>query len=143
MIQLGHIIRDNEIDTSMEDIQKYLVGKMIRSGERKPCRKVITLCGSSKFRDIFIETERYLTKKGYCIILPYWDGFLHRELYTKKEWAGQLAEIHFKKIDLSDEVFVINVGGYIGEDTQKDIEYAKQKGIKIKFLEAVHESEWK
>ena len=46
-----------------------------------------------------------------------------------------LGEIHLSKIDLSDAIFVVNVGGYIGEAVTAEIEYAKQKGKEIIYLE--------
>ena len=52
-----------------------------------------------------------------------------------EEQEKLLTKIHQKKIDMSDEIFVVNKNGYIGEHTQKDIEYAKSKKLKISFLE--------
>lgn len=48
-----------------------------------------------------------------------------------------LDEIHKQKIDVSDEIYVLNVGGYIGESTKTEIEYAKVKGKKISYLESI------
>ena len=52
---------------------------------------------------------------------------------TKK----MLDEMHKQKIDMSDEIYVINVGGYIGESTKSEIEYAKRNGKKINYLECI------
>ncbi len=52
---------------------------------------------------------------------------------TKK----MLDEMHKQKIDMSDEIYVINVGGYIGESTKNEIEYAKAKSKKINYLECI------
>ena len=48
-----------------------------------------------------------------------------------------LDEMHKQKIDMSDEIYVINVGGYIGESTKNEIEYAKEKEKKISYLESI------
>ncbi len=48
--------------------------------------------------------------------------------------ADRLDELHLRKIDLADEVFILNVGGYIGESTRKEIEYAQRQGKPIKYL---------
>ena len=47
----------------------------------------------------------------------------------------RLDVLHFRKIDLSDEIFVLNVGGYIGESTSREIEYAKSTGKAVWYLE--------
>jgi len=52
--------------------------------------------------------------------------------YREKEL---LDKIHLRKIDLSDEIFVLNVGGYIGESTEREINYARRMGKKVRFLE--------
>lgn len=56
---------------------------------------------------------------------------------TLTETKKMLDDMHKRKIDMSDEIFVINVGGYIGKSTQSEIEYAKQTGKKINYLEPV------
>lgn len=43
--------------------------------------------------------------------------------------------MHKRKIDMADAIYVINVGGYIGESTRSEIEYAQSKGKKVIFLE--------
>jgi hypothetical protein len=48
----------------------------------------------------------------------------------------QLDELHKRKIDLADEILVLNVGGYIGESTLSEIAYAITKGKCIRYLES-------
>jgi len=48
-----------------------------------------------------------------------------------------LDDMHFRKIDLADEIFVINVGGYIGESTRREIAYAEKTGKKVNYLEVI------
>jgi hypothetical protein len=52
-----------------------------------------------------------------------------------------LDELHLRKIDLADEILVLNVGGYIGDSTRREIEYAQSKGKRIRYLEAVEETQ--
>ena len=104
--------------------------------------KVITLCGSTKFKKEFMEVQKDLTLKGNIVISvglfghsgdnEVWENMDEEEFTKTKE---MLDDIHKRKIDMADEIFVINVGGYIGESTKSEIEYAKAKGKKINYLE--------
>ena len=95
--------------------------------------KIITICGSLKF----IEEMKFYTEKlaleGNCVlsvIYPTKD----KECYTSEE-IQILGKGHYKKIDLSDAIFVINKNRYIGETVRKEIEYAKDKNKEIIYLE--------
>lgn len=97
--------------------------------------EVIFLAGSVRFKDTFFELEKEFTMKGKkCVLLPYLNGFLNKERYTEEEWE-YLMEPGLKKIDLADTVFVVNVGGYIGAHTAREIEYARGKGKKIEYYQ--------
>lgn len=96
--------------------------------------KVITLCGSIKFKDIFLKVQENLTLKGNIVFMPNFFTNIKKEevsLDTKK----MLDEMHKQKIDMSDEIYVINLNGYIGESTKSEIEYANSKGKNISYLE--------
>ena len=98
--------------------------------------KIITLCGSIKFKDKFLKVQEKLTLDGNIVLTPNFFNNIKKEeidLETKK----MLDEMHKQKIDMSDEIYVINVGGYIGESTKSEIEYAKEKGKRISYLENV------
>ncbi len=104
--------------------------------------KIITLCGSTKFKDEFLKAQKDLTLKGNIIISvglfghsgdsEVWENMDEGTLTKTKE---MLDDMHKRKIDLADEIFVINVGGYIGESTKSEIEYAKATGKKVNYLE--------
>ena len=104
--------------------------------------KVVTLCGSTRFKDEFMKVQKELTLKGYIVISvglfghsgdsEVWENMDEGTLTKTKE---MLDDMHKRKIDMSDEIFVINVDGYIGDSTKSDIEYAKKTGKKIKYLE--------
>lgn len=97
--------------------------------------KVITLCGSTRFKEQFIEIQKKLTLEGNIVISV--GAFGHcgdNEVWTDGKKA-MLDRMHFAKIDLADEIFVINVDNYIGDSTRNEIEYAKSKGKRVRFLE--------
>lgn len=98
--------------------------------------KIITLCGSIKFKDEFMRIQEKLTLDRNIVLTPNFFNNIKKEeidLETKK----MLDEMHKQKIDISDEIYVINVGGYIGESIKSEIEYAKRKGKKISYLESI------
>lgn len=97
--------------------------------------KVVTLCGSTKFKEQFIKAQKRLTLEG-CIVISV-GLFGHSgdmEVWTEGTKA-MLDDMHMRKIDMADEIFVINVGGYIGESTRREIDYATSKGMTIRYLE--------
>ncbi len=104
--------------------------------------KVITLCGSTKFKDEFLKVQKDLTLKGNIVISvglfghsgddEVWENMAEGTLTKTKE---MLDDMHKRKIDMSDEIFVINVNGYIGESTKSEIEYAIKRGKKVNYLE--------
>ncbi len=104
--------------------------------------KVITLCGSTRFKDEFMQAQKDLTLKGNIVISVGMFGHAgDKEVWenmdegTFTQTKAMLDDIHKRKIDMSDEIFVINVGGYIGESTKSEIEYAKKMGKKVNYLE--------
>ena len=94
---------------------------------------VITLCGSTKYKDEFLMVNKWLTLQGNIVISVSMFGHVDKEPLTLEEKIT-LDAIHKGKIDLANEIFVVNVNGYIGESTKKEIEYADSKGKKIRFL---------
>lgn len=97
--------------------------------------KVITLCGSTRFKEYFLEVQKKLTLEGNIVISVGLFGHAGDEEALQYEVKAMLDRQHLAKIDLADEIFVINVDNYIGESTRKEIEYAKAKGKHVGFLE--------
>ncbi len=97
--------------------------------------KVITLCGSTRFKDAFMETQKRLTLDGNIVISVGLFGHSGDEEVWKPGTKEMLDDMHKRKIDMSDEIFVINVGGYIGESTRAEIEYALSQGKLVRYLE--------
>ena len=97
--------------------------------------KIVTLCGSTRFKDQFIETQNQLTLDGCIVISVGLFGHSGDEEVWKPGTKEMLDDMHLRKIDLADEIFVINVGGYIGESTRREIAYAEKTGKKVNYLE--------
>lgn len=98
--------------------------------------KVITLCGSLRFRDIFESVQKRLTLEGCIVLCPLLPAPVAPPL--SEEQIALLRKLHLQRIDMADEVLVINADGYIGSQTQKEIEYARSKGKKITYLEVAN-----
>ena len=104
--------------------------------------KVITLCGSTRFKKEFMDIQKMLTLKGNIVISvglfghsgdsEVWENMDEGTFTKTKE---MLDDMHKRKIDMADEIFVINVDGYIGESTKSEIEYAKKTGKKVTYME--------
>ncbi len=97
--------------------------------------KVITLCGSTRFKDAFLQTQKRLTLDGNIVISVGLFGHSGDDEVWAPGTKEMLDDMHKRKIDMADEIFVINVGGYIGSSTRSEIEYAKATGKGIRFLE--------
>jgi hypothetical protein len=106
-----------------------------------PLPKIVCLCGSTKFRDAFLEANKELTHQGNIVLtvgsLPDNRGTQSSEDIFGEELKQQLDQLHKRKIDLADEVLVLNVGGYIGSSTRGEIDYAVATGKPVSYLEAV------
>ena len=106
--------------------------------------KVITLCGSTRFKDAFMKAQKDLTLAGNIVINvglfghsgdnEVWENMDEGTLTKTKE---MLDDMHKRKIDMADEIYVINVGGYIGSSTKSEIEYAMASGKVVRFLETM------
>jgi hypothetical protein len=97
--------------------------------------KVITLCGSTRFKNEFLEAQKRLTLEGNIVISVGMFGHSGDEEVWKPGIKDMLDRMHLSKIDMADEIFVINVDGYIGESTSREIAYALAHGKIVKYLE--------
>ena len=103
---------------------------------------VITLCGSTRFKTEFMEMQKKLTLAGNIVIsvglfghagdAEVWENMDEGTLTRTKE---MLDDMHKRKIDMADEIFVINKNGYIGDSTRSEIAYALEHGKKVNYLE--------
>lgn len=104
--------------------------------------EIICLCGSTRFTNEMLIVKWHFEKQA--IIVLSWNVLPESYTETESHIAEQenvkeiLDELHKRKIDLADKVWVINVGGYIGESTASEIEYAKACAKPIFYLEDIH-----
>ncbi len=97
--------------------------------------KVITLCGSTRFKEEFLEAQKRLTLEGNIVISVGLFGHAGDGEVWSEGVKAMLDDMHKRKIDMADEIFVINAGGYIGESTRSEIEYALKTGKEVRYLE--------
>ena len=109
-------------------------------GEMGERPTIVCLCGSTRFMEAFFAAgwEETLAGKivlsvGVCKHADA-DG-AHGAEMLGPEVVKRLDELHLRKIDLADEVLILNVGGYIGESTRKELAYARAWGKRVRFLE--------
>ena len=125
-------LRDGYIDTQRAEIN--VAALELHKSERPT---VVCLCGSTKFKEQFEAANLRETLAGKIVLSV--GGFLH---LSSEDWSSakpRLDELHKRKIDMADEVLVLNVGCYVGESTKSEIAYAKARGKKLRWLEPVIE----
>lgn len=117
------------------------MSKVMEEGVRPP---IVCLCGSTRFYREFV-LANYLETLAGKIVLSVgfyanakesdWQVRKHGELVgiTSQQKAG-LDELHRRKIDLADEVLVLDVGGYVGDSTRGEIQYARLHDKKVRYL---------
>ena len=95
---------------------------------------VVTVCGSTRFRDETLGAVRTLEEEGHLVLsvgsFPHADG-----VTLSPEVKERLDALHISKINASDFIYVVNPGGYIGESTRREIEHARSQGMPVVFLE--------
>ena len=94
--------------------------------------KIITVCGSYKFKKEMTEITEKMALQGNCMLTPIELTKSDKDAYTKEE-ATMLDQMHKEKIKLSNAILVVNVNGYIGNSTQSEIEYAKTLNKEILY----------
>ena len=97
--------------------------------------KVITLCGNTKFKEQYLEAQKRLTLEGNIVISVGLFGHSGDDEVWTEGTKAMLDDMHLRKIDMADEIFVINVGGYIGSSTRNEIKYAMDHGKEVRYLE--------
>lgn len=102
--------------------------------------KIVCLCGSSKFVELFavikwlIEKEEHKIAIGLHLLPNWYITKCEDHLAEHENCAEQMDKLHRKKIDIADEIFIVNYNDYIGESTQKEIQYAKKLNKKFRWL---------
>ena len=101
--------------------------------------KVITLCGSTKFKEDFMREQKRLSLAGNIVISVGMFGHSGDDEVWNDGVKEMLDDMHKRKIDMADEIFVINKGGYIGTSTKSEIEYAISTNKKVNYMENINE----
>ncbi len=101
------------------------------NGERPT---IVCLCGSTRFGEAFREANLQETLAGKIVLSIGCEWHSDQALHLTSDDKERLDKLHLRKIDLADEVFILNVGGYVGESTQREIEYAWRAGKLISWL---------
>lgn len=97
--------------------------------------KIITLCGSMRFKNKMIEIAAKLELEGNIVIQCIY--FPQNKILSNFE-LELLSKLHYKKIEISDAIYIVNVDGYIGESTKNEIEYARSLNKEILSLEPLY-----
>jgi hypothetical protein len=113
----------------------------IARGLVRPARpRIVCLCGSTRFYEAFRKANFEETVAGRIILTVGCDFKSDDDLFAHMPWEqkitlkSRLDELHLRKIDLADEVLILNVGGYIGESTAREIAYARSARKPVRFL---------
>jgi len=99
--------------------------------------KVITLCGSTKFKDDFLKEQKRLSLEGNIVISVGLFGHSGDGEVWDEGIKEMLDDMHKRKIDMADEIFVINKNGYIGSSTKSEIDYALKTNKKVNYMEEI------
>lgn len=97
--------------------------------------KVVTLCGSTRFKDDFLRVQKELTLQECIVISVGLFGHSGDSEVLDESVKTMLDDMHKQKILMADEIFVVNKGGYIGSSTRSEIEFAEAHGIPVRYLE--------
>lgn len=93
--------------------------------------KIITICGSMKYMSEMTTITKKLVEEGNCVLTPVL--LKDRDKKINEEDKKILKKIHFRKIEMSDIVFILNKDDYIGESTKLEIEYAEMLNKEIVY----------
>ncbi|MFI1927155.1 MULTISPECIES: hypothetical protein [unclassified Streptomyces] len=102
-----------------------------------PRPPIVVLCGSTRFWDAFTEAALYETVAGRIVLVPGCNLRTPHPLWDSPVRADRLKraldDLHLRKIELADDVLIVNPGGYIGDSTRREIEYARSLGKPLRY----------
>lgn len=150
-VQLDNLVKLNDKNNAIIEKQNDLIktfkdaniASALKNSESFPKefkfseRKIVCLCGSTKFKEAFEKANREETAKGNIVLTVAMFGHLEG-LDMDSEEKKTFDAVHDSKIELADEVLVLNIDGYIGETTKAEIEYAKSLNKEIRYLEEIN-----
>lgn len=94
--------------------------------------KIVTLCGSMRFQNEMMELAEKLAREGECVLTPVY--MVMKDCEISEEEVKRLKLEQFKRIELADEIFVVNVDGYVGESTMAEIGFAERSGKRVRYF---------
>lgn len=104
-----------------------------------PRPNVVVLCGSTRFKQTWHDVNKWATHRGFIVLtvgdLDTSESAANVNAPIDPDLKSMLDELHKRKIDMADVVLILNVGGYIGESTRSEIEYAEWHDKPIVYLE--------
>ncbi len=104
--------------------------------------KIITICGSLKYQNEMIKIAETMELQGNCVLPVIYPARESKDAYTQEEFA-MFDKMHKEKIKLSDAILVVNVNGYIGSSTQREIEFAKSLNKEIIYYTDLEQAKTK
>jgi hypothetical protein len=127
-------LRKGYITPTITDLTK---GTMNRTAPCPTCSRftapIVCICGSTRFKQSWISENARLTGEGNIVLAVGLWGH-HERVFPDEATKKKLDELHLRKIDLCDWVWVLDVGGYIGESTRNEIAYAEAHGKQVRYL---------
>lgn len=98
---------------------------------------IVCLCGSTRFKETFDHIAALEKAAGKIVlgVTIFGHSVPEHAALLVDDMKARIDEIHLRQIDLADEVLILNVGGYVGESTRREIAYARSRGKPIRWLE--------
>ena len=129
-----HILNHMPQVQSVRVMEDEDCGAEVQRSDMASRPKIITICGSTKFKDECMSAAKLLELAGYAVFMV--GSFMHKDnIKFSDERKKMLDSLHRQKIEMSDAIYVLNVDGYIGESTTSEIELARKLGKEVVFLE--------
>lgn len=127
----------HRLEHAKDAAQRWLDGwvETFTQGWQASRPRIVCLCGSTRFSDAFQAANLSETLAGNIILTIGCDMKSDAALGLPQDTKAKLDELHLRKIDLADEVLILNVEGYIGESTRRELNYARERGKAVRFLE--------
>lgn len=101
---------------------------------------IVTLCGSTKFKREFLRCQKELTLRGQIVLSVGFFGHADGDPVDHKDKV-YLDILHLRKIEMSDYILVVDVGGYVGESTEREIAFADSIGLRVEYLSIMDKKE--
>lgn len=131
-------LRGGALETDRGAVSTTLDAVTVKEVDQPTDAPVITLCGSTRFKDEFMAANQRLTLAGNVVISV---GFFGHADFPECDWTTDaydlrhtLDALHFQKIRMADEIYVVDPGGYVGDSTRREIAYAESLGKRVQYL---------